>query len=565
MEKRYQRPMFFFIVFSLFIPILFLFSGCTEDHFKLDFSVADPAAVVSGQVINGETQDPVSGLEAELVVDGSPRVTLTDTKGRFVFGGVPVTSGAGHLLTITDKRTPAPTVVLATHQQRVGVAGVSAGENQANSVDLGIIALAPGASLTVLVTNPTSPVPAGVTVMAIPTAGNGSCSGFQVVVSLGGAGLNIHAQTSSSGVATLSGLNKCVSYTIVVPAQVIGGTQFTTGAAVVATLAGVQGENSVTVALAKSTPNEALINIASNMGLPGNAGAGSVALASRLNASNLLAAALPLGNPIPAGTPATFTAGTTGDLILVLNLPATSDGDINLTTTDDLRDPDANDNAALDAGFAGGLIVSGTTGSLDSTGTILTIKHTAALTANAIYNIQGTLRGPSAAVLPASTTNTLDLNTLSAIYVSDSGAVPSSTTISADNFNGSATSVVASPVFLVFNEYVTGTVRLISTATGPIATTVTTTFDSLANTPLIGGTGSIIFSDATDPTTVPPDAFGPCTVCKTGNGTFYRVALPGVTLADNIAATTNNKVTVFVDVIDMQGNKFAGELSLVVN
>ena len=578
-----------------------LLAGCPgDDDGDRTQEVADESGSVSGQIVQGDTQQPVEGLTVT-VRSGDAQDTETDENGVFEIDGLAPTIltpatigganptlpppggliGSGHLVTISDNREVAddPTDVgegeiaseadrLATKHYRVHIGQDIGGANQPFDVDMGIIAMNRQGTIIVQVNlEDGAAAPDGVTVAARPTAGtNPACSAplQNINTVIGVVGVTTVAvpisATTVSGAATLNGLDECQDYVVTAPAQVINGTQYATASTVsgdLATVEDINGSTTIALVLFPTTLDEPLAAVSVNMSpsLAFQAALGSgptrpsfpFTFGASSNVSNF-------GTIVLTNPQAEFTAPLTGDLVIVFNLPVTVDNDIALTFLNNLVDPDANDDLALDTGFNVNTTLSGVTGVVDASGTVLTISHTTALTANQIYTLQGTVRTVGSDFLnflnTLNSTGTFTGN--GTVYATDSSVAPLAANITADNLNGTTDGTGgAGQVFFQFREVVAGTHRVIATTTG-----TTTTQINSGNVAITPAGGTRLFSTAVDPAPV-----NACTICRTGDGTTFSFPIFGVNLNDNIAGTVNS-VQVFVDVVDTEGNRLVDTLTL---
>lgn len=594
------------------IGIVGLFiAGCditSPDTLTVRQGVGDAPGTVSGQVIRGDTQKPQDGLTVQ-VASLPVRTTTTDVNGRFSVSGLAATRAftgtsmviisSPHTLSIKDERTVGTgSNQIASESERLATISLevnitlppdASGANQPVLNEMGIIGMNVGMSLNVLVTIPGGTVaPDGVTVAAIPSTTECTTvtpiqtqlltSGAVPVSATTGAGAAGTGNATGTGVASLSGLDKCIGYTIVVPAQVVGGTQMAVGLYPSGTISGVEGEMDIAVALSNRTFTESLSVITSNM-TPDSAysaiDSGTVTFDDFFNVSN---AGINSGltNPVMH-----FTAPLTGNIIIVFNLPTVLDNDVALSFLNNLIDPDPAPDDGTDDGFGDSTALGGTvSGSLDTaTSSILTITHSTALVANQIYTMQGTVRNIGTDSL--STLNTLSssgslTSGTGTVYATDSSQSPSSSNITADNLNGLATSTTASQVFLQFTEAVAGTGRVISVTTNGDNDSV-----QGSNFTIFPDNGSVVVTGIEDlrlasffgdgaPVCSVFGAVNTVTGCRgsstASDGVTFAFPIPSVSLADNQGGTTTtNTVEIFLDVVDTQGNRFTGILSLNIN
>ncbi|MEW6681423.1 MAG: hypothetical protein AB1451_00660 [Nitrospirota bacterium] len=559
--------------------------------------------VISGQIISGTTQKPQKGLTVE-VASGVVKTDTTDANGRFHITGLSVTdfcdntapgstgcwdfalSGlTGHQVTITDKRSvgggsnqiPTEADRLAPLHLRVHIvqAANTGGRNPIAETDTGLIRMNPGVSLDVLVTADGAPVPAGVTVAAYPSNEDGTCDGtYQNVDEVTDSDLvdldDVHSvpfstTTNATGIATLSGLDRCQEYEVVVPAQVIGGTPMYSGGVSLEDLA--DGTPNKTVALSAAVPQEDIFIVATNMEaasaffaqLQDCCSTASYPGFSTSQVAYTNAAASTLNDPN-----ASYTAPKTGNLIVVTSVPATVDNDIGLFYEDNLADPDTDNDGTLDGpadadndkGWSPGppvtapnKTVAGVTGTFDSFGSILTVVHTEDLKKNQFYQLTGTLRNNA-------NNNLFNLaESFGDIYVSDSDSAPSATTIFVDNLDGDQVAGTGTPR-LVFAEAVAGTGRVIS-YTDDGTTTVVNGSNFLirpsSQTRYSSHTGSPAPSCSACLSTVSPFTSDEDKVIQT---------ISGVPALNDDGG--NDSVEAFLDVVDMQGNRFVGTTTFPV-
>jgi hypothetical protein len=566
-----------------------LVAGCTTDppdSLTLTQGTASAPGIISGQILNGTTQKPVQGLTVE-VASGTVKTDTTDANGRFSVSGLTVTAAAlsgeadnvfftstPHQVRIIDKRSvgsgssqvPSEADRLSTLALRVHILQVDeAGTNPKAESDIGLVRMNPGVSLNVLVTVDGAPAPAGVTVAAYPDDFDGTCSGFQISpISLFGSDLvqvdsdhsvPLSGTTDASGLVALSGLDKCQEYQAIVPAQVVGG--FPMGAESLDLTDLAEGTPNKTIALTRVSPDEDIELVGHNMsadraffeaGGSLNGGFFGTMFDADLNVSNA-------GTFGITQTGVAFTTTQTGNLILVFRVPVALDNiPVTILSNNELVDPDPADDG-IDATFGETQSLAGVSASLDggaTTGSVLTIAHTTDLTANQYYRLTGTLRN-------AANNRLYDMgDELGPIYVSDGTSVPSLTTIALDNRTGNGAGTIGQ-AYLVFNEAVAGIGRVVSiTPSGGTATTLqSSNFSILPANPFGGNPTFRIASTLGDG--------GPtCDECLgSGNEAATRVRI--ITDATLGAMNNGDSVVFEIDVVDMQGNRFADRITKTVD
>ncbi len=547
-------------------------AGCPaidDGDLTIKADVAAAPGTVNGQVIRGDNQLPQQGVTVEVMDRGKFKSTKTDSDGRFRVSGLAVDSGgSNHLVVITDERSegngdnqiPTEADRLATASFRVQLNSVSAGENQPFQRDLGVIALGLGITINVQVTLTGGTLaPDGVVVVALSQGTNDNCVGDWTEQSSGFEHeLAPIRQTTVSGVAAFGGLDICQDYLFVVVAQRINDVLHRSAVVDINDTAGIEGDNLVVVNVRTAIDNDDVAIISHNLGasplftaaanLPGF---GQV---RNQTENDVVAGGFNLGFSNNLGFGATnLTAGAAAsDMIFIFNLPvelvASGTGDVDLRVQQNrLNDPDTDDDGNPDTGFNVAGNVTGVSGSLDATGTILTVQRPA-LTVNERYTIQGSVRNPT----NGEVVTIAAAGGFSGIYINDetSGPVPT-----LDNRSGQlATTDTPSLVFLTFNEGVVGTYTLLSS----VEDGTTTTVPGPAPVAINPGTTTLLASHFGD-TTGGPDP-NPCTACLNTDGVRVVQPIPGLTLDDDA-----DSATLFISVRDVSGNLFQDTVTLDVN
>ncbi len=533
--------------------------------------------VISGQVINGTTQLPQENLTVE-IASGTLKTTKTDKNGRFSISGLAVTTlcdntsngtmcfdvSDWHHVRITDQRSvgsgssriPSEADRLAPLNMRAAIvqAGNTGGANPLAENDMDVLRMNPGVAVNALLTVPGgTPAPAGVTVAAYWDSqgdctseqnSNGSEWSYMESFDLVPASVT----TDASGIAAFSGLDRCQEYELIVPAQVVGGTPMVSTSLSLTDLP--EGTPNKVITLDPAVPDESISIIVTNMDLESNSpyvrSGGSLPNFS----DTWVAYGAVLNTTTSNITTTDYTAPITGNLILVTRVPATLDGDIGLFYEDTLADPDADNDGAADAGWPADKTVAGVTGSFDSFGSILTVVHTEDLKKNQFYQLTGTLRNNA-------NNSFFNLATgVDEIYVSDSGSVPSATTITVDNLDGEQPALTTGTPYLVFAEAVAGTYRVISyTDDG------TTTVVNGSNQTINQGT-LIRFASHTGDGTPTCDSCLSTAAPFTADEDKVIDSIAGVPALNDDGG--NDSVEIFLDVVDMQGNRFVGTTTFAV-
>lgn len=211
------------------------------------------------------------------------------------------------------------------------------------------------------------------------------------------------------------------------------------------------------------------------------------------------------------------------------------------------------------------------TSALSAGNTVLTLTPSAALTANGLYSVRGTVTASVPGLGISGNITSLDFDTLLETFL-DSVLVGGNTLIYAfadddtsiadptvDNYNGDDDGGAAAALCLEFDEAVIGSVLVKATTTG------TTTTQAAAVTRVNLNTGSLI-TEGRNADAVCGGLAGCPTAsngaCAASTAVKYVVPL-GITLADDVAATPST-VTVYVDAMDYAGNKFQEELALPI-
>ena len=461
---------------------------------------AEPNGIVTGRVIDSITMQPVSDAEVILIANGEKFTTKSssstdpDLAGTFVFRHVTATYYYG-----------------GWHTLKVRAAGFAAAErpftvypssdNSPVTTSLGDIALGKGFDLDVIATDNGTPI-TGVTVIAST-----------------GYGPTITAFTNANGVATLQDLDQSASYTISnAPYYDPQGTlQYTASSASIQSYQTLNGRV-ISLPLVSASWSKNIEIVASNYPSDvGDSSFGSYREPQSMTPEHVIK--------------------------LIFNYSVTLTENISATYINDQV-------AKSDPDFGKVIPVPTVSGTLDSTGTILTITNSAPYLANQTYYFSGAVMAEVNSQPQFFKISDLPSNGLTdgIVYIADNTptGLNSQTALKADNFNGrtgaTATTLMGS-VYLEFPEKVYGSYRVLSTTSGS-----TTTTTSGNNYSFIFSNGDIVYASN----------YG-----GADNATVFRVPLNGIYMADN-SATAPNEVTVSFDVTDLEGNNLSDTVTLPI-
>jgi len=536
MEFKKQKWNSGFVLGLLFTALIV--GGCTPpDSLLVHQVVADATGTITGKLIDGSTRAPIGNATVSLIYNGGKAVTTTnpttdaDLTGSFVFGGIPAGSH-----TIKFEATG-----YATLQQTVTV--FQSADNTPLTVNLGLVALGTSFDLTVLVTDVGTAL-AGVSVFAEPDATSEDCYKFgdfveQSLFDNSAPGAEISGVTGSNGEVVLSGLNRCTHYLIVAPYQTVGSTTYIT---VARDHEGSNSDDTITLALQLADRDDSISIIAGS--------------SDRLLDGGYVTTRNITDTDVDPGT--NYSTGGTGGgitpllstqpLKVVFNYPVSLSGPVNYSFLDDLISPVSGADT-LDPNFPVFVDDVAVVGSLDSTGTVLTVNPpTGGFPINEIVNLNfSTVSAIVNGVLQ--TYNGLGSNNF---YVADDTATgfSSTTALLADNYNGDAAGAGtgSGDVFLVFPEYVQGSIRIISVTHGTTVTIINggSSFPGTSS-------GDVVYTEVSADSTV-------CPTCGSVTGTSYRINLgqPGGAFADD------DEIEVAVDLTDVEGNHLITQVALTV-
>ncbi len=542
-------------------------TGCGDQ--ELTIGVADSTFTVTGRVINAMTRDPIAGAEITMWVNGVAMTTTSKesvvtpaTKpmmkiaadfgpgGFFSLSGLPAGS---HSMTVTATG-------MATIQTTASLGGSD--DNTPLTTNFGNMGMGPSHDLSVVVTQDGTVV-SGAPVVAMSSGTSATCNSALFTYT---ATPEITVDSGTDGIALLTGLNACSTYNIYVPARSDADGNLLTTTQAKAYTANIDSQESVFSmdlmpverAVAPSKVTDSFLDMTGT----------NIALrtATDTNASG--------GNQqTPDSFNSTMAMKTTGNNYVVFNMPvAIADtGGFRMSTNQYLTNPDVVDNGTeatpadglVDATYGDDAIVAATF-SLDTTGTILTIAPpSSGYIANQVYMITGSVYAM----------NNGSVDTLSVdmeIMATEDGTtgLTATSAMTLDNYNGNtglasgSASMTAGTTWLEFSEPVTGMYRLISAV--DMNQTAATTDDT---TTLINGSevaisyasGALIYSDGTDTTTVAAGQ-SPCNQCGTTAGIKYIVPITGL----GANSEDGDVVTLFVDVVDVEGNRFSDEITLTI-
>ena len=208
------------------------------------------------------------------------------------------------------------------------------------------------------------------------------------------------------------------------------------------------------------------------------------------------------------------------------------------------------------------------TAALSANNTVLTLTPSAALTANGLHSVRGTVTASIPGGGAVGNIVSSDFDTLFETFTGDNTLIyafaDSDTTVTdptMDNYNGDDDGGAAAALCLEFDEAVIGSAKVIATTTG----TVTTQRTAVTSVNL--NTGSLINEGGNATEAAVCGALAGCPTASNGAcaaSTAIKYAVPlGITLADDVVATPST-VTVFVDAMDYAGNQIQKQLTLQV-
>lgn len=364
--------------------------------------------------------------------------------------------------------------------------------------------------------------------------------------------------TNALGHVEISGLNQLSYYWITAsPADINGDGVYDYQAATVNYEGATNSDKILSLPITKAQRDDQIALVFSSLGKYGSPNT----TLRRKNISGIAGEALALDN-------IKSFAAKDQLIYLVFNYPVTLDGEVSIFHKRLLINPDQVNNTTgaapadgiVDADFNadGSLPVTAT---LDATGTILTIvPPPGGYPKDDVITIMGKVRANIRGV-----PSTMMLSSLigESTYIFDDTAtgLNASGIITADNYNGSDNNyITASVPYVEFPEYVYGTVRYISVThtqgTSDPSDDVSVIIDGSANPTnpaYFGYPLELIYTDGS--------AAATCATCGTGAGTFARVPLPDYW---NARVTDGDKVTVQIDVKDVEGNEVKGTYTLTI-
>ncbi|MBI3609001.1 MAG: carboxypeptidase regulatory-like domain-containing protein [Nitrospirae bacterium] len=541
----------------------------------------DGTGTVTGQVIDGATRTPIGNVEVSLIVNGVKHTLQSspsadpDLTGTFAFSGVP----AGlHSLKIAAAG-------YAVWQTTVAVA--QSQDATPHTENLGKIGLGKGFSLKVVTTADGEVLP-GVTVVAQPNGVTTDCGFYAtyyyypppqtaVLISpfaLGNAEISV--VTDSQGQGNFSGLNQCLQYLLVaLPHDTNGDGVYDYTAAVTVYDGTTNSDDTIALALKAVQRNDPISLVGTSM----DHNLRVVFTARNLSdtgpdpGSDLLirgAGCVYNPNSSSCPTPSVYTpdypsfsvpaTGTHSVFTFVFNYPVSASS-ATVAYLDDLVNPDADENDAVDPGFPLSRSIAATV-TLDVTGTIITVTPPAVgFPKNETITV-----GPITAVVNG-VTSTLNQE----VYVEDDTAsgLSASTSITADNYRllpatTTSYSSGAPSAYLDFPEYVTGTYRVVSYTTSSGTTTVNGPPVTIVSSNYYGGPtssmGEMVFSDGSSAPA--------CEKCGAGAGVVFRVPVTVTASSDYysslVSLADGDKLRVEVDVRDVVGHRLSKDVELVV-
>ncbi|MDA8413940.1 MAG: carboxypeptidase-like regulatory domain-containing protein [Desulfobacteraceae bacterium] len=482
------------------VSFVFICGGCGSNDQRIILGNAEPNAIVTGRVIDSSSRAPIVGAEVTLLCNGK-KLSVTSISsndpnlaGTFTFTGlIPTAAYSGYELSIS---APGYAVYRITVTVPVSTDGMPI------SVTLGSIELGKACNVTVIVTDNGIPVP-GVVVSA----------SNQYSLNYGTA---ISSVTDVNGTAILEGLNQEATYSIMTaPKYDTNGNILYPATTPVYNYQPQNSARTVSISLIPAGRDDAIQIIGSNL----------------LN-----------NGPMTTSTQAIQAIKSDSIIKIVFNYPVELSGNVTATYLNDLA-------PSSDLDYGKVLSVATLSGSLDPTGTILTVVNSSPYIRNQSYTFDipviATVNGRKQAY-DFSTASTFFSNPVYVTDDSSSGLSPTSTLI-ADNFNGtSGATATSSPaqVFVEFPEKVFGSYRVISTRNGSIVT------------PFSISTVYFGFSDGT--MTYSSNSGGADGIVAFKLPLYYGVYLP-----DNRPGSPS-EVTIYFDIIDAEGIRFNKTVTLPV-
>lgn len=539
----------FLRVAILFLGMSFFVAGCDDTNFEPTIvKEASPTGVITGKVIDGNSRLPLEGVDLSLIVNGEKRTTQSssssdsDLKGTFVFSAVPAGS---HPLKIAATG-------FSTVQLLVGV--LQSSDNTPVTANLGAIFLGKTFDLKVVTTDRGNIVP-GVSVFALPNGFPSECNpvffSSNPFFTVSDISNEIRSTTDENGIATLAGLNQCGRYLIAAPPHDSNDDGIYDYGTATATIEGINSEKTISLVLVQSQRDDPISVVATSMDRNREVAfdARNLSDTGPDPGSNLpvIGAGCVPSNCSPAST--VPSSNTTSPIKLVFNYPVSTDGPIAVSYIDDLVNPDADGNDVIDPDFPK-IKSLAAPAALDSTGTILTITPPpGGFPKNETIRIKSI----TATVAGLSSSFTQD------VYISDDTGtgLNASSSITADNYNGSSASSSLSQVYLEFPEYVTGTYQVISVAAASGATQGPNDVVRINPESFFSGVdGETIYTDGT----IAPL----CSVCGNGAGIVHRVRVLSGPFSSNLSLADGDRIKIGIDVTDVEGNHFFKEIELTV-
>ncbi len=581
------------ILLGITLVVSSLLAGCGGSG-SVTGSLAREVGICFGRVIDRSTR---AGLEAATVEifagaipskkDNTPKAGTDDVN--FVVGTTTAADDADTTLfneagmfrfqkLPTGETTGYRVRIAATNYATIQTLCTFGGASQDNSPiaeDLGDIQMVKGVTATVnLVNINTGAAIASCPVYAVPsTAAVGLNTGFgsdEPTTGTGGSqstnvltGIEVVATTDTAGAASLAGLNPLIDYTIVAPAcdtDADGDYDFRTASAAATVLDTLlDSPSTFTIAMGAVGADDTPALVASSCGQFGVTedvvmpGCGVAANGSLVFVFNYPVADLATGQlQLSLGGDAAFASG-----LLAIAGAVDFDGDETVDTP-------------VDTAF---------TPALSAGNTVLTIAPTAALSANGLYVLDGTVsanvpQGGEVAGTAVGDFVSADFATLNAAFNGNAViyAFPASDTTVADptvdNYNGDDNGAGPAAVCLEFDELVVGSVQVEATTTGATTTVLSGPTRVNLNTGTLVNEGVGAAGVCGAAAGCPSVTDGTCVggINET-EAIKYIVPLgvPAGGLADDVSgAATVSTVTVYVDAQDYAGNRLQKELTLAV-
>jgi hypothetical protein len=429
-------------------------------------------------------------------------------------------------------------------------------DNTPLTTNIGLISLGKAFDVKVITTH-IGNILAGIPVFAMPNGPSSDCTipFFSANPLFTSMDIDeIQSTTDANGIASLIGLSQCERYLIVAPPYDGNNDGIYDYVTATAALEGINSEKTISLPLTQAERNDPISVIATSMDLNKKVAFGAHNISDTgpdpgidltLVSTGCISGCSQQETSIPS-------SNTNSAIKLVFNYPVFINGDLAVTYSDDLINPDQDGNDLIDAEFPTVKTLAATA-TLDSTRTILTITPPpAGFPKNETIRI-----GPMTATVEG-----LPSFFSQAVYISDntSTGLSSSSSISADNYNGSSSSSTLSSVYLKFPEYVRGTYQVISYTTASGGTQSAGNVVSINPEFFSSSTaGEMVYTDG---------ALAPlCNKCATGAGIVHRVPVQSpnpFSCCSPLSLADGDKIKIRIDVTDVEGNHYSKEVDLTV-